>query len=281
MDASGSGCNEWNGALDMSVTTAVTYRVLKNPAELSQAMAEYILESVEVSVAARGVARIAISGGNTPKQTFDVLADPAQPYLKHMPWEKVELFWVDERCVPPDNKDSNYRMTREALLDKVPLPAGKVFRIEGELDPEEAAARYESAIRSKFRLEGAELPTFDMVALGMGDDGHTASLFPHTEALHELGRIAVANHVPQMNTWRITLTWPVINQARDVVFLIQGGDKAEVLKEVLYGTYDPETRPSQLIRPKSGNLLFLLDSAAAASLPAPGADGTGRMEIRR
>ena len=125
---------------------------------------------------------------------------------------------MDERSVPPDQPDSNYRMTREALLDKVPVEQSQIFRIQGELDPEEAAARYEFDIRQSFRLEGAELPCFDMVQLGMGPDGHTASLFPHTEGLHEIMRIAIANHVLQKETWRVTLTWPVIDRARDVFF---------------------------------------------------------------
>jgi 6-phosphogluconolactonase len=265
----------------MSVTTAVTYHVLASADDLARAMAEQILEVVQAAAAARGVARIAVSGGHTPKRTFELLADPSEKSFSGFPWEKLDLFWVDERCVPPNDEESNYRMTREALLDKVPLPADRVFRIEGELDPEVAAGRYESAIRNRLRLEGAELPTFDLIALGMGPDGHTASLFPHTEAIHELTRIAVANHVPQKETWRVTLTAPVINQGRKVIFLIGGADKAPVLSEVLSAKYDPETWPSQLVRPTSGQLLLLLDREAAAELPAPDSDGWGHLEIQR
>src|SRR5271163_1882207 len=265
----------------MSVTTAVTYHVLPDGEKLARAMAEQLLEAAQEAVASRGLARIAISGGNTPKRTFEMLADPAATEFSVFPWDKTDLFWVDERCVPPDDKDSNYRMTKLALLDKVPLAADHVFRIEGELDPELAAARYESVIRNRFRLEGAELPTFDLVALGMGPDGHTASLFPHTAGIHELTRIAIANHVPQKETWRVTLTSPVINQGRKVVFLIGGADKATVLKSVLSDKYDPETWPSQVIQPKSGQLLLLLDQAAAAELPAPDAKGHGHLEITR
>ncbi len=265
----------------MSVTTAVTYKVLPDGEALARAMAEQLLEAALEAVAARGVARIAISGGNTPKRTFEMLADPAATEFSVFPWDKTDLFWVDERCVPPDDKESNYLMTKLALLDKVPLAADHVFRIEGELDPELAAARYESAIRNRFRLEGAQLPTFDLVALGMGPDGHTASLFPHTAGIHELTRIAIANHVPQKETWRVTLTSPVINQGRKVVFLIGGTDKAEVLSSVLGKVYDPETWPSQVIQPKSGQLLMLLDKAAAAQLPPPDASGSGHLEIVR
>jgi 6-phosphogluconolactonase len=265
----------------MSVTTAVTYTVYPDGEALARAMAEELLAAALEAVASRGVARLAISGGNTPKRTFEMLADPAATEFAVFPWDKTDLFWVDERCVPPDDKESNYRMTRLALLERVPLALDRVFRIEGELDPELAAARYESVIRNRFRLEGAQLPTFDLVALGMGPDGHTASLFPHTAGIHELTRIAIANHVPQKETWRVTLTSPVINQGRKVVFLIGGADKAEVLSTVLGKTYDPETWPSQVIQPKSGQLLMLLDRAAAAKLPAPDANGAGDVEIVR
>jgi 6-phosphogluconolactonase len=259
----------------------VEYRVYDGPDALAHAAAEYFLETARQAVAARGKARIAISGGSTPKRTFELLANPQEKFLKAMPWQQLELYWVDERTVPPTDKDSNYRMTREALLEKVPLKPEQVFRMEGELSPEEAAARYESLIRNNFRLEGAEVPRFDVVQLGMGDDGHTASLFPRTQAIHELGRIVVANHVPQKDTWRITLTWPVLIEASEVFFLIGGKDKAGPLHRVLQGPYDPETLPSQLIRPKSGKLLLLLDKDAASQLPAPGADGRGTLEIDR
>jgi 6-phosphogluconolactonase len=249
--------------------------------DLARAMAETLLEVAQTAVAARGLVRIAISGGHTPKRTFEIMADPAERYFQLMPWDKLHLFWVDERCVPPDNEESNYRMTRLALLENVPLPANQVFRMEGELEPDQAAAKYESVIRSQFRLEGAELPSFDLVALGMGDDGHTASLFPHTAGLHELGRIVIANHVLQKETWRVTLTSPVINQGRKVVFLIGGSDKSDVLSNVLSEKYDPETWPSQLVQPKNGELLLLLDSTAAAKLPPPNSSGEGRLEITR
>jgi 6-phosphogluconolactonase len=151
--------------------------------------------------------------------------------------------------VPPDHTDSNYRMTREALLDQVPLRSRQIHRMEGELEPEVAADRYESELRDSFRLEGAQSPRFDLIALGMGSDGHTASLFPHTAALHEMTRLVAANRVPQLDTWRITLTWPVINHASSVFFLVAGAEKAAILKEVLTGPRDPERLPSQLIWP--------------------------------
>jgi 6-phosphogluconolactonase len=225
----------------------------------------------------RGVARVAISGGTTPKAMFALLADRSAPYFAQVPWEKLELFWVDERCVPPTDEESNYRMTDEAMLAHVPLAAERVHRMEGELEPAVAAERYEAVVRAVFGLQGAELPVFDLVLLGMGSDGHTASLFPHTEALHEVKRLVVANHVLQKETWRVTLTAPVINHGREVAFLIEGAGKAQVVHDVFLGPYDPEAKPSQLVRPESGQLTVLLDAAAAAELPIPAAGAT--MEI--
>jgi 6-phosphogluconolactonase len=235
---------------------------------MALASARKFAASVQQAAAARGVARIAISGGSTPKATFKILADPEQPFLAMVPWERLRLYWVDERCVGPDDPESNYGVCRDLLLTKAPMPAENVYRMEGELDPQEAASRYESVLRNTMKLEGAEVPVFDLVMLGMGPDGHTASLFPHTAALHETGRLVVANHVLQKETWRITLTLPVINQAREVVFEVESAGKTDILAEVLTGPSDTERLPSQLIRPANGKLLFLLDSAAAAKLPA-------------
>jgi 6-phosphogluconolactonase len=246
----------------------VTYQVFPTAADMAMASARQFAAKVETAVATRGVARVAISGGSTPQATFKLLADPEQPFLATIPWDKLFLYWVDERCVGPDSPESNYGVARKLLLSKVPIPEANVFRMEGELDPEEAANRYESYLRNSMKLEGAESPSFDLLALGMGDDGHTASLFPHTDAIQEMGRLCVANRVPQKDTWRITLTWPVINQAAEVVFAIEGPKKTDVLAEVLTGPHDPERLPSQLIRPSNGKLLFLLDEAAAAKLPA-------------
>ena len=257
----------------------IVYYVEPDAQALATRAAEYFVEVAERAVAARGRARIAISGGSTPKAAFALLADPAQPWRARMPWEKLDLWWVDERCVPPGHPDSNYRMTREAMLDHVPMRPEQIHRKEGELEPETAAARYQSELRKSFRLEGAELPRFDGLALGMGPDGHTASLFPHTQAIHELRRLVVANHVETVrDSWRVTLTWPVINHAAEVFFLVGGADKAQILQEVLIGPRDVERLPSQLIAPANGILSLLVDRAAAALLPAPDAQGCGALE---
>jgi 6-phosphogluconolactonase len=248
----------------------VTYEVWSKKEETALAVARLFAKKVEEAVAKRGIARIALSGGSTPQATFKLLADPAGPFLNTIPWDKVSLYWVDERCVEPTDSESNYGVCKELLLDHVPLSSEHVYRMEGELDPEEAASRYEATLRNSMKLEGAESPSFDLLLLGMGPDGHTASLFPNTEGLEVIDRLVIANHVPQKDTWRISLTSPVINQAREVMFAIEGAGKADVLAEVLTGPRNIERLPSQLIRPSSGKLLFLLDEAAAAKLPATG-----------
>jgi 6-phosphogluconolactonase len=255
----------------------ITTKVAASADEIAKIAADAFAEAVSKAVAARGLARIAISGGSTPKAVFELLA--AEPYLSSIPWRQLQLFWVDERCVPPTHEESNYRMTRAAMLDEVPLPPGNVHRMEGELDPEEAASRYEATLRNAFRLEGAQTPTFDLIWLGLGPDGHTASLFPHTEGLNEMSRLVIANHVPQKDVWRITLTWPVIVQGREVAFLIEGEEKAEMVRTVWAGSYEPENWPAQLIRPASGKLTLMLDSAAAAQLPGPPAPGDSTLEL--
>ena len=262
----------------MSRKLRIIYYVEPDAGALARRAAQYFVEMADEAVDARGRARIAISGGSTPKAAFELLGDPGEPWRGRMQWDKLELYWVDERCVPPDAQDSNYRMTREALLDISPLRPDQIHRMEGELDPEEAAARYEAELRNSFKLEGAELPRFDLVALGMGPDGHTASLFPHTGALLAMNRLVVANHVAQKDTWRITLTAPVINRANSVFFLIGGEDKTKILNEVLTGPKDVERLPSQLIWPVSGILTLILDKSAAALLPATDDEGCGFLE---
>jgi len=256
----------------------VVYFVEPDAKALTERACRYFVEAIEKAVAARGRARIAISGGGAPKPVFESLADPAQPWRARMPWDKLDLYWVDERCVPPSDPNSNYNMTWLAMLDRVPLKPAQIHRMEGELEPEAAAARYESELRNSFRLEGAETPRFDLIQLGLGTNGHTASLFPHTAALYELGRLAVANLTDAAQPWRITLTAPVINQGADVFFLMGGADKAEVVRDVFLGPRDPERLPAQMIRPAGGILTLLLDKDAASLLPATSEQGRGVLE---
>jgi 6-phosphogluconolactonase len=206
---------------------------------------------------------VALSGGSTPRSLFSLLAGPER--AQHIGWSKVHVFWGDERTVPPDDPDSNYRMAREALLDRVALPSSNVHRIPAELEPTRAAEEYAHTLRDFFtRRTGAA--RFDLILLGMGADGHTASLFPGTAALDEHERWVVANYVEKLDTWRITLTLPVLNGAEHVAFLVAGAGKAETLKRVLQGPRQPRELPSQLIHPAQGTLVWLLDHAAAAQL---------------
>ena len=212
----------------MARTCIADYLVYDTPERVAQAAAEVFTKYAVDAAAARGVARIAISGGSTPKRMFALLA--AEPFLSQVPWNKLELYWVDERCVGPDDADSNYRMTKEQLLSKVPLPAEKVFRMEGEIDPEEAASKYEATLRNNFKLEGAQAPAFDLVLLGMGDDGHTASLFPHSPNLPsalnaEAAPGCVAMWSPTEPHARLSLNLSALLDARRIVILIDGPKK--------------------------------------------------------
>ena len=199
-----------------------------------------------------------LAGGSTPKAAYEILA---RDYAEAIDWGRVHAFFGDERTVPPDHEDSNYRMAREALLDHVPV--GGVHRIRGELPPDEAAASYEGELRAFF--EGEDPPRFDLILLGLGEDGHTASLFPETSALEVTDRLVVANPVLKLDTTRITLTAPVLNAAHDVSFLVAGGGKAEALKEVIEGDADPRAYPAKLVGPPGG-LTWMVDRAAASML---------------
>ena len=211
--------------------------------------------------------RVALSGGSTPRRFHALLA--AAPLGEQVDWSRVQFFWGDERCVPPDDPDSNYRMARETLLDVVPVAPDQIHRMRGEDDPAQAARAYEAEVRAVFGAQGDMIPRFDLIYVGMGPDGHTLSLFPHTAALDVTDRLVTENVVPQLNTTRITFTTTLANNAAMVAFVIAGADKADALAEVLQGARNPQQYPSQLIAP-AGELRFIVDRAAAAKL-APGA----------
>jgi len=239
-------------------------RTLTTPQELFAAAAEEVVHAANEAVAQRGRFTIALAGGSTPKSLYNLVATNARTTL---PWDRMFFFWGDERHVPPIDPESNYRMAEEAMLSKVPVPPGNVFRIKTE-NPEAAAAAedYEKAIRKFFGLEPGQFPRFDLILLGMGPDGHTASLFPGTTALQEKSRLVVANWVEKMKTHRITLTLPVLNAARCVTFLVSGTDKAPALKAVLEENVPAEQYPAKLIKPSDGKLIWLIDRAAASQL---------------
>ena len=203
---------------------------------------------------------VALAGGSTPRAAYALLA--TEEFAARVDWSRVHVLWGDERCVPPDDPDSNYRMAREALLDKIPIPTENVHRIRGELPPDEAAAAYQAELEAVLGAGGR----FDLVLLGMGVDGHTASLFPGTAALHEGARWVVAAFVDKLSAWRVTLTPVVLNAAAQVTFVVSGAGKAERLREVLAGPYQPDVLPAQVVRPTDGRLLWLVDAAAAAHL---------------
>jgi len=190
---------------------------------------------------------MSLCGGSTPAPVYEALADSP------LDWDNIEITFGDERCVPPDHEDSNFRMASDSLLDKVPLNESNVLRMKGELDPDDAAREYEDSLRER---SGREIYTHDLILLGMGEDGHTASLFPGTAALNDDERWVVANHVPQKNQTRITLTFPIINAARKVLFLVRGEEKRAVVDRVLAGQSD---FPASLVDPENGSVTWLLD----------------------
>ncbi|HEV7889512.1 MAG TPA: 6-phosphogluconolactonase [Pyrinomonadaceae bacterium] len=237
-------------------------QVFDDAESVARAAAEEFVRLSAEAVEGRGAFSVALSGGTTPRRVYELLA--SDEYGGRVDWPKVHVFFGDERTVPPDHADSNYRMAREALLSRVSIPTENVHRIEGLGDAAANASDYESVMRGFFG--DAEWPRFDLIFLGMGDDGHTASLFPETSALGETRAWVAANWVEKLGAWRITLTAPAINAALRVVFLVTGASKAERLGEVLNGAHDPSRLPSQMIRPRGGALKWYVDRAAAANL---------------
>ncbi len=229
---------------------------------LSRAAAAFIVAQARQAVAARGRFSLALSGGGTPRRAYELLAAP--PLAEQAPWDRVHIFWGDERCVPLDNPLSNARMARAAWLDQVPIPKNQIHPLDCALDPAAAARAYEAELREFF---GGQPPRLDLVLLGLGDNGHTASLFPGAPVLEEQARWAAAVYVSDQNLHRVTLTAPLLNQARQVAFLVSGSVKAAVVNEVLHGPYEPRRLPAQLIQPADGDLRWFLDLAAAAALP--------------
>ena len=243
------------------MSTNAEVQILPTKSDVARRAAEEFVRAAAASVQERGAFSVALAGGSTPLGMYELLA--GEPYRSQVEWERVLFFWGDERCVPPDDPESNYGAAAAALVSGLGLPGANVHRMHGELDPHEASVAYEHEVRHTI---GGEPPRFDLILLGMGDDGHTASLFPGTDALGETGRIVVANHVPKLDAWRLTFTSTLINAAHQVLFLVTGEGKAEALRAVLEGEPDPDTYPSQLVRPKDGRLLFLLDEPAAGLL---------------
>ena len=242
-------------------------RVLTTPQELFASAAEEVVHVANESVATRGRFTIALSGGSTPKALYNLLATNARTIL---PWDRMYFFWSDERHVPPTDPESNYRMADEAMLSKVPVPAGNIYRMPAE-NPDAAATAeaYETSLRKFFQTKAGEFPKFDLILLGLGPDGHTASLFPGTAGLKEKSRLVIANPVEKLKTDRLSFTYPLINAARCVAFLVSGMDKATVLRSVLQENVPGEQYPAKLVQPIDGRLVWFLDRAAASELSQP------------
>jgi 6-phosphogluconolactonase len=251
----------------MTITqTIAEVRILPDAVAIAKRAAEKLVEIAANAVRQKGTFDLVLSGGSTPKVLYTLLVnDPG--FRTRVPWDKMHLYFGDERHVKPDDAQSNFRMAAETLISKSPLKPEQVSRIKGEYpEAEDAAKDYEQELRTRFKLSDGQFPRFDLVLLGMGSEGHTASLFPGTKALHEKRRIVVHNWVGKVLMDRITLTAPAINNAANVLFMVTGSDKAPALTAVLERDYEPEQLPAQLIQPVNGSLLWLVDPAAGSIL---------------
>ncbi|HVA36797.1 MAG TPA: 6-phosphogluconolactonase [Candidatus Dormibacteraeota bacterium] len=237
--------------------------VVADEGALWAALADIFVEDAREAVARRGSFAVALSGGTTPKGAYELLAQ--EPRRSRVPWERLSIFFSDERCVPPGDPQSNYGMAHDALLSKVPVPAEHVHRMRGELPPEEAAGAYASVLRDAL----GDDPVFDLVMLGMGPDGHTASLFPGTSPVGEQRLLVAAPFVPKFGAHRLTMTPRVLNRARHVVVAAAGAEKSEALRRAIEGPFDPNLTPVQVVQPAAGALTWLADRAAAARLTTP------------
>jgi 6-phosphogluconolactonase len=243
-------------------------RIAESPEALARDAAEEFCRRAAEAVTARGAFFVALSGGSTPKGLYRLLAGEGDPsFRERVPWDRTHFFFSDERLVPPSHPDSNYRMAYEAMLGKMPVRPGNVCRVWSESpDPAASADYYQSMLREAFKLKDGAFPRFDLILLGMGPEGHTASLFPGSSAVRETEKLAAAPFVEKLKAYRITLTPPVLNNAACVIFLVAGADKAETLKAVLEEAPDPDRLPAQVVDPANGDLLWLVDRAAARLL---------------
>jgi 6-phosphogluconolactonase len=249
----------------MSAKANSEIHIFPDAAAIAKRASELFLDAAKSAVVARGSFSVALAGGSTPKTLYALLA--SEPLRSQLPWEKIQIFFGDERHAGPTDADSNYRMANESMLSKVPLKPEQIHRIKGENpDTEKAAQEYETLLREQFKLASGQLPRFDLMLIGMGNEGHMLSLFPGTRALHAGGRLVMHNWVGKLYTDRITCTAPVANNSALIIFMVAGADKAPALKAVLEGPYEPEQLPSQLANPTHGKLVWLLDTTASAML---------------
>jgi 6-phosphogluconolactonase len=236
-------------------------RVLPDGREAARAAARELVGAHADAIGDRGNFRVALSGGSTPRALYETLSRP--PFREQIDWGRARIFFVDERCVPPDHERSNYRLAKKHLLDPLRVPRANVFRMRGEEEPRLAARAYEELLENEFG-RADRTPRFDFVLLGLGPDGHTASLFPGTRALDEKRRWVIANWIPKLREWRLTLTLPVLNASRRVVFLVIGVEKRASVSSVLRRKRGSKNLPASLVRPTRGSLVWIVDEAAAA-----------------
>jgi 6-phosphogluconolactonase len=248
--------------------------ICRDAAELARRAAEQLTARASEAIARAGRFAVALSGGSTPRAVYFLLASPE--FRARIDWARVHLFWGDERCVPPDHPESNFRMVQETLLAKIQIPAQNIHRMMGEKDPAEAAAAYEAELKSFFGAAG--WPRFDLIFLGLGEDGHTASLFPGTAALDETEHWVTAVYVEKLQSYRVTLTLPVINAAAQATLLVCGASKAKVVREILFSDSTSCNYPAARVRPLGGQLTWLIDRDAAKDLPANLAAGIGAVQ---
>lgn len=244
----------------MSGTQEVSIQALPDIDEVSHEAARIFLNAAERSISSQGRFTVAISGGSTPIRLFALLR--SNIYADKIDWSRVHFFWVDERCVPKDDKDSNFKGAWDSLLSHISVPKTNIHRIKGEESPADGALEYESDLKGFFGADG--VPAFDLIFLGMGEDGHTASLFPASDSLKESERLAVPVYVEKLKSWRVTLTLPVLNNARSTIFLVTGKNKASVLKEIVENK--SVKYPAGLIKPNNGSLTWLVDEDAAGEI---------------
>jgi 6-phosphogluconolactonase len=235
-------------------------RVYRDPAALARALGDYIVATSGLAMAERGAFRIALSGGHTPQRTYELLG--SEPLVNEVSWADTFIYFGDERCVPPTDEQSNYRMVERALLEHAPIPPANVHRIRGEIDPGLAANEYGSILRADL----GNAPQFDLMLLGLGKDGHTASLFPGTPPDADDAALVRAVYAEPDAMWRVTMTPKVINLSRSVAFAVQGADKAQILAEVYEGPPDPMKYPAQVVHPEGGRLTWFVDELAAGML---------------
>jgi len=228
-----------------------------NKGKLVAATTECIADCMEQAIQKNGLCNMALSGGKTPGGIFSLLA--SNPYRDRLDWSRLYLFWGDERMVPPEHQDSNFRLVQETLLDHIKIPDENVHRMRGEIAPEEAAAEYIELLHDHFK---GDLPCFDLMLLGLGEDGHTASLFPETDAVEESKKHAVAVFVPKLDAWRVTLTLPVLNAARKILFLVSGKSKSEMVQRIISNKQPAKEIPATMVNPQNGELHWMLDSDA-------------------